>query len=157
MERTESKIVQVAPTHEQDMIKLMEIFCWNLLSRQEMHEEGNTEGYPSLLGDEYIIKTKVNHYVKLHFSRNLRLPNLEKIRVLEQEYFGLDTPSIPLFPVLPLFPWGWIIWIFLVPIWILYYFFYYRPKKPKVEQQRVEVAERSRQILKEVDILSNNQ
>jgi len=88
MERTESKVVQVAPDYENDMIQEMQNFGWNLHGRQEVHEQGDAYGRPSLSGSEYITTTKVSKYVKLHFTRNLSTPNLDRVRQLEQEYFG---------------------------------------------------------------------
>lgn len=74
----------------------MEAFGWNLQSRQEIHEEGDAFGRPSLgllSSGQYIIKTKVSRYVKLHFVRALALPNLAGIRKLESEYSNLPFPA----------------------------------------------------------------
>jgi hypothetical protein len=96
MERTESIVVQVAPAYENAKIKEMEMFGWNLQGRQEIHEEGDAYGRPSWLDKtEYIIKIKVSHYVKLHFTRSFSLPNLDKIRQIESEYFNLPFPKPP--------------------------------------------------------------
>jgi hypothetical protein len=95
MERTESIVIQVAPDYENDKIKEMQSFGWNLQSRQEMHVEGDAEGRPSLTGSKYIVTTKVSHYVKLHFARDLNLPNLGEIKKIESEYFNLPFPEIP--------------------------------------------------------------
>lgn len=95
MERTESVVVQVAPDYENEKIKEMEAFGWNLQSRQEMHVEGDAEGKPSLTGGSYIVTTKISHYVKLHFVRSLDLANLNEIKRIESEYSGLPFPSIP--------------------------------------------------------------
>jgi hypothetical protein len=96
MERTESLVIQVAPTFEQDKIKEMETFGWNLQGRQEIHEEGDAYGRPSYIDrSTYVVKTKVKHYVKLHFVRSLSLPNLDKIREIETEYNGLPFPAPP--------------------------------------------------------------
>ncbi|MCL0083914.1 hypothetical protein M1N77_05250 [Thermodesulfovibrionales bacterium] len=96
MERTESRIVQVAPTHENGMIEEMQRFGWNLQGRQEMRVEGDTA--PDLAtslglsGNTQTHITKIQHYVKLHFVRSLELPNLERIRRIESEYFDLPFP-----------------------------------------------------------------
>ena len=58
IEKTESTVVQVAPSYENAKIKEMENFGWNLQNRQEIHEEGDAYGGPSVFSDEYIIKTK---------------------------------------------------------------------------------------------------
>jgi len=96
VERTESVVIQVAPAYENQKIQEMQVFGWNLQGRQEIHEEGDAYGRPSYLSDNtYIIKTKVSHYVKLHFSRSVSLPNVDKIRVIENEYNSLPFPSSP--------------------------------------------------------------
>lgn len=94
MERTESTVVQVSPDYENDKIREMEAFGWNLQGRQEIHQEGDAYGRPSYLDNSaYIVKTKVSHYVKLHFVRALSLPNLGNIRQLEMEYDNLPFPA----------------------------------------------------------------
>lgn len=95
MERTESIVIQVAPSYENQKIKEMEMYGWNLQGRQEMHEEGDAYGSPSAFGNSYVIKTKVSHYVKLHFVRSLNLPNLDKIKRIESQVNNLPFPEIP--------------------------------------------------------------
>ena len=96
MERTESTVIQVAPDYENARIKEMENFGWSLQGRQEIHEEGEAYGRPSYLSDStYVIKTKVSHYVKLHFIRSHGLPGLAQIRQLESQYFELPFPAVP--------------------------------------------------------------
>lgn len=150
MERTESIVVQVSPEYENAKIKEMEMFGWNLQGRQEIHEEGEAYGRPSWLDkSEYVIKTKVYHYVKLHFVRSLSLPNLDKIQELENEYFGLYPPAFPrLFP--PGGITGIVIWLFLWFLWPLYYFFVYQKKKASAEAQFAEMLQRQQDILKRV-------
>ena len=98
--RTESTIVQVPPSRENARIKVMEMFGWSLQNRQEMHEEGDSHGKPSLLPSlegrrQYVTTTSVSKYVKLHFTRSLGLPNLDRIKAIESEYFALPFPPIP--------------------------------------------------------------
>jgi len=150
MERTESTVVQVAPDYENAKIEEMQMFGWSLQSRQEIHEEGDAYGRPSFLfDDEYIVKTKVYHYVKLHFVRSLGLPNLHEIRQLESKYFGPE-PSFP-----RLVPGGGCLLLFWYPLWPLYYLLSYRKKKAAAHarlrdlfQTRREVSEEVRQYLK---------
>lgn len=92
--RTESTVVQVAPSYENDKIQEMQMFGWNLQGRQEIHEEGDAYGRPSYVSSStYVVKTKVHHYVKLHFTRSLSLPNLDKVKQIEAEYFSLPFPG----------------------------------------------------------------
>lgn len=96
MERTESTVIQVAPSYEKQKIKEMEAFGWNLQGRQEIHEEGDAYGRPGYLDSStYIVKVKVSHYVKLHFVRALSLPNIQGIKQLETEYANLEFPQLP--------------------------------------------------------------
>lgn len=105
MERTESMVVQVAADYENDKIKEMQLFGWNLQSRQEIMGHlkeaetpdnlfvaigrGMKEGATGKKTYEY------DHYVKLHFVRDLNLPNLSEIKKLETEYCNLPYPEIP--------------------------------------------------------------
>jgi hypothetical protein len=73
----------------------MEAFGWNLQGRQEIHQEGDAEGKPSLTGSKYVITVKISHYVKLHFVRSLGTPNLDRVRKLEAEYLGMTFPEYP--------------------------------------------------------------
>lgn len=112
MERTESNIVQVAPDYENEKIREMEAFGWSLQNRQEIHEQGDAYGRPSLIGSDYIIKTSVQKYVKLHFARSLSLPNLDAIKALEAQYNNLSYPDFPRhFPTIASFfdvrAWWW--------------------------------------------------
>jgi hypothetical protein len=97
MDRMESLVLQVAPSYENAKIREMEQFSWNLQGRQEIHEEGDAEGSSSILGDKYVVTTKVSHYVKLHFVRSLAMPDLDRVRAIEAEYFSLpflEGPSL---------------------------------------------------------------
>jgi len=96
MEQTESTIVQVAPDYENDKIKEMEAFEWNLQGRQEIHEKGEVFGRPSYVDSStYVVKTTVYKYVKLHFVRPKNLPNINRIHELENEYQALPFPPSP--------------------------------------------------------------
>ncbi len=96
MERTESLVIQVAPSFENQKIAEMEMFGWNLQGRQEIHEAGDAYGAPSFFdSNTYVIKQRVSQYVKLHFVRSLSLPNIDEIKQLELEYFNLPFPAPP--------------------------------------------------------------
>lgn len=93
MERFESKIIQVAPGLENYQIKEMELFGWSLQSRQDIQEQGLAYTRRDYFDKElYITEQEVEHYVKLHFIRSLSLPNLDRIRKIELEYFNLPFP-----------------------------------------------------------------
>ena len=153
MQRTESTIVQVAPDYENPMIKHMEGFGWNLAERQEIHEEGDTEGDFSLSSklfstyDEYVVKTRVSKYVKLHFARDRSLPNLAEIRTLEEEDNELEReiPSLPWLPSLFTIG-GLLIWLFGYWFVIPYYFLGYRPKRAALEAKIAEVVQKRREV-----------
>lgn len=131
MDRTESKIVQVSPETEDMKIQELQTFGWNLQGRQEIHEEGDTEGSPDLIGDGYTVRTKVSVYVKLHFVRNMELPNIERIRELEAEYKSVERPRFP-----ALVPGGFPLIIFWLLPWLTIYLpFFYLRKKGIADQQ----------------------
>ena len=131
MERTESKVVQVAPDYENNKIQEQQIFGWNLQGRQEIHEEGNTEGGPDFLGDGYTIKTQVSTYVKLHFVRSLEMPNIGRIKELENEYNSLERPQYP-----ALIPGGFpLVFFWLLPWLLLYIPFGFILKKSVADEQ----------------------
>lgn len=96
MEKTESIVIQVAPSYENSRIKEMESFGWNLQGRQEIHEQGEAYGRPGYFDNStYVVKTKVSQYVKLHFVRILNTPFLDRIKQIEDEYFNLPFPEVP--------------------------------------------------------------
>jgi hypothetical protein len=146
MERTESIVVQVAPDYENDKIKQMEAFGWNLHGRQEIHEQGDAYGRPSYIdSSEYIIKMTVHNYVKLHFVRDTGLPNLDKIKSLEAQYFNVPFPEFP-----KLVPGGWLLLLFWYPAWPIWYFRRYKPKKAIAESQLADALRKRREIVNEV-------
>lgn len=176
MERTESRIIQVTPAHENDMINLMEKFGYNLQGRQEMHIEGDTSPDLSIsasiadaIGSTRSYKTEIKHFVKLHFSRSLSLPDLSKIRELENKYFALDDdwarlsepePSVP-----PLLPGGpvvgcvlAVILMPLVPFYLAYRWHCQRKKAsvdPELKRKRQEVIRRQQEILQSLEALTS--
>jgi hypothetical protein len=98
MERTESKVVQIAPAHENALIRDMEKFGYNLQSRQEIHETGDSLALPNLYGGS-TKHTKIRQYVKVHFVRSLEMKNLDQLRELESQYFGTELPSVKSWPL----------------------------------------------------------
>lgn len=153
MERTESTVIQVAPDYENAKIKEMENFGWSLQNRQEVHEEGDAYGRPSLLGDDYIIKTKVYHYVKLHFVRDSSLPNLKEIHKLEDQYYSLSVPKYPsLIPPGGIF--GFILWFCLMIFWPFYYLLIFKKRKSKADDEaKVFLKKRDEILLKLSDYI----
>jgi len=99
MEQTESVVVQVAPYYENHKIREMEAFAWNLQGRQEIRERGWAIGGAGYIDSTtYVVnwvETTVDVYVKLHFVRPKRLPNISKLRALESEYHALPFPPWP--------------------------------------------------------------
>jgi len=95
MERKESIVIQVAPNYENEKIREMEKFGWELQNRQEIHESGVAFATRTSGDGNYVINQLVSKYVKLHFARSLSFPNLDKIKLIESEYFNLSFPSAP--------------------------------------------------------------
>lgn len=158
MDRTESRIIETIPQAENEVIKTMEKFGWSLHGRQEMRFEGNSVTKPDLFSGfggvySYTTVVQIHHYTKLHFNRAVNTPNLDRIKILENEYFGMDLPQEPkLFPVSV---WLWIVLVLIygigIPIWIAYYFLSYKPNKEKwaIEDSRI----RNRAIEIETEIV----
>ena len=145
--RTESKMVQVRPEDEQNQIDFMHQFYWNLLSSQEIRAVDN---HLETRGDNLYSVTKTTHYVKLAFSRDVALPNLDKIRNLEREFFSLPIPKPPkLFPfngclmaVIFLFTWP-----ISIPLWIAYVLIKYFPDNARVKRQMAQLEIDRHEIL----------
>lgn len=142
MERTESKIVQVAPDAENEMVEMMQVFGWNLLNRQEvighlMVEGDDHNSFGGILksslrsgdlpgGSLMNLERKVtyDHYSKLQFSRSLSLPHLEQRKALQREFESLRYPA----PPKQYLPGGKIVSIVLFYIWIPWMIFVRAPK-----------------------------
>jgi hypothetical protein len=109
--RTESVVVSAGPDFENDSIRERETFGWNLHNRQEIIGHLRIAETPDDLGraiwrgvQEGASGRKTleyDHYVKLHFTRPLSLPNLARIRELEAEYFRLPYPPNPASQIWP--------------------------------------------------------
>ena len=149
MARTESISIQVHPNDEQKQINLMQQFHWSLLNSQEIKTIDNRL---ERRGDTIYQVSKTEHYVKLTFSRELDLPNLNEIKRLENDFFSLPIPQYP-----KLFPgsiWLWIVAAVIYGIgivgWIVYYLLSYKPKKEKADRIIEENEKKRQQILNEL-------
>jgi hypothetical protein len=139
----------VHPQDEQQQIKLMEAFCWNLLSSQDVKTVDNSL---ERRGDDLYQVRTTEHYVKLTFSRDLDTPHLAEIRKLEAEYENLRFSQPP-----SMFPGCLVGWLFSFLIygvgfvvWLIYFFTMYKPQKAAVESKNAEVRARREAILREV-------
>lgn len=90
MAKFESKSISVAPAQEQDVIAKHEMFGWQLLSSNEVY---NQDSHLEQRGDEIWNVTNTTNYVKLVFQRDTEIPNIEKIRSLEKEYWHYNEIS----------------------------------------------------------------
>jgi hypothetical protein len=149
MARTESISFQVHPNDEQEQINLMQQFHWSLLNSQEIK---TVDSHLERRGDDIYSVTNAEHYVKLTFSRELDLPNLNEIKRLEQAFFALPVPKYP-----KLFPGT--IWLYLVlslfygagiVIWALYFFLGYKPKKEEADRISQANQQKRQQIMSEL-------
>jgi hypothetical protein len=157
MERTESKVLETVPQRENDVISIMEHFGWNLQGRQEMHYEGNSVTKPDIFSGfggyySYTTYTQIHHYTKLHFTRAMNTPNLNRIKTLENEYFNMDYPVEP--KMFSVGIWLWIILLLVyglgIPIWIAYYFLSYKPNKVKFDLELARIQNRAKEIETEI-------
>jgi hypothetical protein len=158
MARTESKSIQVHPVDEQKQIDLMQKFHWSLLSSQEIK---NVDSHLERRGDSIYSVTESEHYIKLVFSREIDLPNLDKIKCLENEFFAIRDPILSLPPLVPLGFFGGLVLFGLtflyglgILIYLAYYFKYYAPKKKEIEGTYnttiAQNSQRRKEILAEV-------
>jgi len=125
MTRTESKVEQVHPDLENEIIKLREDFGWNLVDSQEINRKSGlkAEDDPLSFGKRYY--REVHRYVKLTFSRDLDLDNLNEIKELEnkmeQEVSNYPKPSI--FPDDFSDPIALLFWVIFLPITGIFFYF----------------------------------
>lgn len=149
MARTESISIQVHPNDEQEQINLMQEFHWSLLNAQDVKTIDN---HLERRGNDIYQVTNTEHYVKLTLNRALDEPNLDEIKRLEQDFFGLSTPQYP--KLFPIGIWLWILASFFYGIgvagWIAYYFLHYQPKKEEADQLAQENQRKRQQILTEL-------
>ncbi|HEX4955368.1 MAG TPA: hypothetical protein VF017_18410 [Thermoanaerobaculia bacterium] len=156
MERTESIVVSVAPDRENEKISEMQHFGWSLQGRQEVVGHLREAEAPDTLGAAMFRGAlegatgrntyEYDHYVKLHFVRDLHLAHGAEIRTLEREYFSLPMPSFP-----RLFPGGVFLVLLWYPFWPFWYFFGYRQKKAAAEAHLRAVQQRADEIATEVE------
>jgi hypothetical protein len=153
MSRSESTSFQVHPNDEQKQIKLMEAFHWSLLNSQEVK---TVDSHLERRGDNIYSVTNSEHYVKLTFSRELDLPNLDKIKQLEHQFFSLPVPDFP-----KLFPGTVLLYLVLtlfygagIAIWLAYFFLYYSPKKEEAVRVAQSNAEERGQIMNQLEALN---
>ena len=136
----------------------MQKFHWSLLSSQEIK---TVDSHLEQRGDTVYSVTSTENYVKLVFSRDLELPNLSKIKQLEDEYFSIKNPRVVLPPLVPLGLFGGIVLLGLtflygigILIYLAYYFIYYAPKKKEMEgpisSAIAQNDQRRKQLLAEV-------
>ena len=153
MARTESKSIQVHPSDEQAQIDLMQKFHWNLISSQEIKSVDNSL---ERRGDSLYNVRHTEHYIKLVFSRDLDLPNLQKLKALDNEYFSQPFPNDP--PLIPLGTFGLILLIGLIlfygvglVLFGVYLFVEYLPKKEKYSEIRISSKNKQNEILLELE------
>lgn len=149
MARTESTPFQVHPNDEQEQINLKQKFHWSLLNSQEIK---TVDSHLEQRGDDIYSVTNSEHYVKLTFSRELDLPNLNEIKRFEQSFFGLPVPKYQ-----KLFPGT--IWLYLVlslfygagiVIWGAYFFLSYKPKKEEADRISQDNERKRQQLMAEL-------
>lgn len=153
MARTESMSFQVHPNDEQEQINLMQRFHWSLLNSQEIK---TVDSHMEQRGDDIYSVTNSEHYVKLTFSRELDLPNLGKIKQLEQQFFALPVPKYPkLFPgTIWLYLFLTLFWGAGVVIWLAYFFLSYSPKKKEADRVAQANEEQRGRMLNQLEAVN---
>ncbi|HEY0376247.1 MAG TPA: hypothetical protein VGC87_04750 [Pyrinomonadaceae bacterium] len=160
MPRTESMTIQVHPNDEQSQINLMQHFHWSLLSTQEIK---TIDSHLERRGDKIYQITNSANYIKLAFSRELNLPNLDEVRRLEKEYFSLPTPVYPgmtlgvVLAVLILVIFGaatrnfGIGLILAIGAFVAFYIYGYTPKKKSADEAASQTESTRRRILRDLE------
>lgn len=162
MARTESISIQSHPSDEQAQINLMQRFHWNLLSTQEIK---TVDKHLERRGDKIYQITDSEKYVKLAFTRDIDLPNLNNIRKLEQEYFSLPVPNHPrAMSVLILIGCAVVLGAFgaltnnvtvgfiaAIAAYVAFYYWMYLPKKKAADEIAMQVANRRSEIMQELE------
>lgn len=90
--RVETRVVDVAPHHEQSMIDLMARFKWRLKSSTPVKTK---DTHLEQRGDKIYSVTETEDYIHLVFERDLDDPNIRRVKALEAEYYSIVIPSIP--------------------------------------------------------------
>lgn len=97
MGRTESQVVTTYPSGENRVIKEKESFGWELVSRETVTDISEATIVPQTDASGNLQQAEVvpdtSRYVKLHFHRDQSLPNISRLRELEEEYYGLPKPD----------------------------------------------------------------
>lgn len=160
MPRTESITIQVHPSDEQSQINLMQRFHWSLLSTQEIKTIDN---HLERRGDKIYQVTNSENYIKLAFSRELNLPNLDEVRRLEKEYFSLPTPVYPsmtlgvVLAVLALVIFGaaarnfGLGLILAIGAFVAFHIYVYTPKKKSADEVASRTESTRRRILRDLE------
>jgi hypothetical protein len=151
MARTESKTLTCHPDAEQEMVNVHQKFHWSLLNSQDVKTV--SQGLERGGSDTVYSVRRTELYVKLSFSREIDLPNLNEIKKLESAYFGLPSPYYPtLFPI-HIGVWG-VLTLFYglgIVIWLWYFFRSYKPKMAEAKRVSESNAQERRRILSEVE------
>ena len=88
----ESKVVQVAPSYEDETIDEYQTFGWELRSSQTIDKQDSH--LENQFGTIYSV-TETEKYVKLTFRRNKKMLNYEKLVELENRYHSTKDFYIP--------------------------------------------------------------
>lgn len=91
----ESATAQVAPVDEDEVVKIYETFCWELVSSQTVDTKDSH--LENRFGTIYSV-TESKNYVKLVFRRDKNMPNYKRIAELEEEYILSTPPDQPKSP-----------------------------------------------------------
>lgn len=89
----ETKSMQIAPSEEQYMIAAYQAFGWELLSSQEIKTK---DSHMERSGDTIYSVTESEHYIKLTFTRDDRMPYYAD---LKREQMKFETAYTSMEPV----------------------------------------------------------
>jgi hypothetical protein len=131
------KSITVAPEDEEVSVRRFQSFGWELKSTQEVKtQDVQTFTGQDSDGTEHYQTKRGEHYIKLTFERDPARQNYAELKSLEQQYYGVKSPTYPEKPKLLSLLWiilivGGLI-ILVVPgivILVLRIIFYTKKKK----------------------------
>lgn len=151
--RIETRVMDVDPEDEQNVINLMARFKWQLKSSTPVH----TSDTKIRERDGHIYSTtETDDYVHLVFERDLDADNIAQVKALEAEYFGIVIPRHPSYvgPVLVMLA-SLITGPFAIPVWLfcIWWIFNIRKRRRHAEAVTPGLRMRQMEILKACDAL----
>jgi hypothetical protein len=90
------KSITVAPSKEEESVRLYQSFGWELKSTQEVKtQDVQVFTGQDRDGTKHYQTTKGEHYIKLTFERDPARQNYIELKSLEEQYYSINDPDYP--------------------------------------------------------------